>query len=88
MINNNAEMISLYHQATNNYEKLHIYRIIKGRNNDNKIIKKFVDETFHVQNDSLFRLDPQRFEIVPKYIIKICNQDIQALEQELTKVSS
>lgn len=88
MINNNAEMISLYHQATNNYEKLHIYRIIKGRNNDNKIIKKFVDETFHVQNDSLFRLDPQRFEIVPKYIIKICDQNIQALEQELTKVSS
>ncbi len=89
MINDNAKMISLYHQATNNYEKLHIYRIIKGKNNnDNKIIKKFVDETFHVQNDSLFRLDPQKFEIVPEYIIKICDQDIRALEQEVTKASA
>lgn len=46
MINDNAKMISLYQQATNNYEKLHIHRIIKGKNNNNKIIKKFLMKHF------------------------------------------
>lgn len=74
------KMIELYLSTTNNYEKLQIYRIINNKNHENKIIKKFVNETFHGQNENLFQLNPLKFDMIPQYIIDICNQDIDKLK--------
>lgn len=73
---NTKKMIHLYEKAENNYEKLQIYRIINNNNNENDVIKKFVNEVFHIENDYLFQLNPCKYEIVPQYIIEECNKDI------------
>ncbi len=87
-VSDNSYMKIVYYSCNNNYEKLQIYRIIatepddgilkeQGKNElmaeENKIIKKFVDEIFHVENDYLFQLNPCEYEIVPQYIIKYCD---------------
>jgi len=80
---NNKLMIKLFNESKNNYEKLQIYRIIKNDNNENDIIKKFVNETFHIENDYLFQLNPCEYELVPQYIIEECKKDILEIEASL-----
>lgn len=78
VITDNAQMKEIYRNAESNYEKLQIYRIIKGENahyQDN-VVRKFVNETFHVDNDYIYQLNPREFETVPQYIIEICDREI------------
>ena len=72
------KMIEIFNNSNNNYEKLQIYRIIKqDEKNEDSIIKKFVNETFHIENDYLFQINPCKYEIIPQYIINRCTEDIQ-----------
>ncbi|WP_100065789.1 S24 family peptidase [Miniphocaeibacter massiliensis] len=70
-------LLERYQTSNSNYEKLHIYRILRNKNSDNKVIKKFVNETFHIENDYLFQLNPLEFEVIPDYVIKSCDKDIE-----------
>ena len=72
-------MIGLYDGSCSNYEKLQIYRIIIDDNNANKVIRKYVNETFHIENDYLFQLNPMEYNTIAPYIIDECNKDIDAL---------
>ena len=80
-------MIRLYENAKNNYEKQQLYRIIMTSNNskgeikNNEIIEKFVDETYHIENDYLFQLNPQEFDMIPDYIVNMCNETIEKLKK-------
>ena len=75
-IHDGSEMAQLYWETTSSYEKLQLYRIINNSNNNNSVIKKFVNETFHVENDYLFHLNPKDFETVPYYVVAACDEDI------------
>jgi hypothetical protein len=44
------------------------------------MLKKYVDETFHVQNDYLYQLNPRDYQIVPQYILDFCNKEIDELK--------
>lgn len=80
------QLIHIYHQTNSNYEKLQIYRIFHdGERYDNLVVKKFVNEVFHVENDYLFQLNPKRYDTVPQYIIDECDKDINITENELQK---
>ena len=59
-----------------NYEKLQIYRIMFNDNSSNNVIRKFVNETFHIENDYLFQLNPCEFDTVPQYIIDECDKEV------------
>lgn len=72
-------MKELYHNSASNYEKLQIYRIMFNDNNSNSVIRKFVNETFHIENDYLFQLNPCEYDTVPQYIIDECNKEILEL---------
>ena len=78
---NTQTLIDAYHDSRSNYEKLQIYRILYNENHENAVVKKFINETFHVENDFLFQLNPSDYEIIPQYIIEECNTDIQSLHQ-------
>lgn len=92
LVKNTSKMIELYNQATNNYEKLQIYRIIVAKcasdkdisngNSDNSIFKKYVNETFHIENDSLFQVNPMKYEVVPHFVIALCDVNIKKLQEE------
>ncbi len=72
----------LYSKSSNNYEKLQIYRIIFNDNNDNRVIREFINETFHIENDYIYQLNPCKYQTIPNYIIKECNKDIEESQND------
>ncbi len=66
----------IYSKSKSNYEKLQIYRILCNENSSNKVIRKFVNEAFHPENDYLFQLNPCEYDTVPQYIIDECDRDL------------
>lgn len=75
--NNDELMYDKYKQSRSNYEKLQIYRIIKQENSSNSVIKKFINETFHVDNDFIYQLNPLEYELIPDFVIDICNDELK-----------
>ncbi len=80
-MSNNNELIRLYEKSTNNYEKLQIYRVLNNDNHDNRTIRKFINETFLIENDYIYQLNPCKYQTIPYYIIRECNKDIEQLKQ-------
>lgn len=81
-INNDSELIRLYYAADNNYEKLHLYRMIfddKDQNVDSDIIAKFINQAFHMENDFIYQLDPRKYQMVPQYVISECNRLVESI---------
>lgn len=74
-------LIEIYQSNTCNYEKLQIYRILYNENHEDPVVKKFVNESFHVENDFLFQLNPHEYDTVPQYIIDACDSDIANIYQ-------
>lgn len=73
-------MIDLYHHATSNYEKLQVYRILFDPTDEDHVMRKFLNETYHSENDYLFQLNPLRYNTIPTYIISECDNSIAELE--------
>ena len=72
-------LISLYNNSSSNYEKLQLYRILHNENHSNPVIKKFINETYHVENDYLFQFNPREYDTVPQYIINECDRFIASV---------
>lgn len=66
----------LFTDSSNNYEKLQLYRLITIGNSENKIIMKFVNEIFHIENDYMYQLNPYKYQIIPHYIIEECANNL------------
>ena len=62
----------LYKASTNGYEKLQIFRLLKLEVN-NSVIQKFVNETYHIENEFINQLDPAAFDTIPEYVITECD---------------
>jgi len=78
----NAEMKKLYQGTSSNYEKLHIYRMIfdeKAAANSN-VITKFINQSFHIENDYIYQLNPRAYQMVPQYVIDECDKAINDLQ--------
>lgn len=82
----NNFVIEQYHKATSNYEKLQLYRIINPKTDDN-VLRKFVNETYHLENDYLYQLNPKNYSTIPQYIVNICDEDIQQREIALDETA-
>ncbi|WP_245792846.1 AAA family ATPase [Boudabousia marimammalium] len=76
-------LIDLYRKSSSNYEKMQLFRIIFNENHSNDVIRKFINESFHVENDYLFQLDPRDYDTIPQYVIAQCNQEIRRVEDEM-----
>nr|WP_034341200.1 AAA family ATPase [Herbaspirillum sp. B39] len=79
-----GEMKKLYQGSNSNYEKLHIYRMIfdgKDAANSN-VIRKFINQSFHIENDYIYQLNPRTYQMVPQYVIDECDQAINAIQDD------
>ena len=58
--------------CTSSFEKLQLFRLLYENNEAqlNDIVRKFVNEAYHVENEYLFGLDPSQFDIVPAFVIE------------------
>ena len=80
VINDEVGMCGIYNAVNNRYEKLQLFRIIKTDENDqnsvhdNKVITKFINETFHIENEFMIQLNPKKYDSIPEYIIKECDE--------------
>ena len=72
-------LIDLYNSTESNYEKLQIFRLIKESNSENPIIKKFVNESYHVGNDYIWQLNPRDFDTIPQFVIDECDKELAAI---------
>lgn len=76
-------LIDAYNNATCSYLKLQLFRVfleLYGRRtglNDN-VLLKYIDETYHIENDFLYALDYRKFDIVPDFIMKKCDEYVKA----------
>jgi ABC-type Mn2+/Zn2+ transport system ATPase subunit len=68
-----ALMKAAYESASNGYERLQLYRVINNDNHDNDVVRKYINEAFHVENEQIMQLNPHVFDMVPDYIIAECN---------------
>ena len=79
LIRDNTAMIELYQSCENNYEKLHIYRIISEGADHADVILKFINQAFHIENDYIYQLNPAKYQTVPQYVIDECDQYVATL---------
>ena len=49
---------------------------MEGVNEDDDVQKKFINETYHIENDYIMQLNPCKYDFVPQYIIDICDQSL------------
>lgn len=92
LIRNQDKLLEAYNNSSVGYEKLQYYRLLNLKNPDknefgdtynieaDSIFKKYVNETFHIENDYLFQINPIKYEIVPDYILDECDKYISELK--------
>lgn len=73
LLNSHEHILALYHRCVNGYEKLQVFRLLEPEA-DNRVIRKFVNETYHIENEFICQLDPTRFDLIPEYVIAECDR--------------
>ncbi len=79
IINDKSEMKRRFQSSTIGYDKLQLFRIYKqvhdsqGGGDDN-ILQKFVNESFHIENEYVMQLNPHKFDNVPEYVVQECDR--------------
>ncbi|MCB2216941.1 MAG: AAA family ATPase [Desulfobulbaceae bacterium] len=67
---------SLYSASANGYEKLKIFRLL-DLDVESSVIKKFINETYHIENEFICQLDPAKFDTIPEYVVFECDLILQ-----------
>lgn len=68
-----VEMKNLYLTCTNGYEKLQVCRLIEHEEKD-AVFEKFIKQTYHIENEFICQLDPAKFDMIPEYIVTVCDR--------------
>lgn len=71
--------------ATNvGYEKVQLFRIMLALNPESlrgdDVFTKFVNETYHIENEYVMQLNPREFDAVPEFVVDACSELIISLE--------
>lgn len=75
MFYDDGRIRALYEQSTNGYEKLQLTRILLDIEAiENSVIRKFINETYHIENEFIFQLDPTQFDLIPEYVVVECDK--------------
>lgn len=85
-IHNKASLIDQYKSADSNYEKLQLFRLLIDKDIETgiekkteEVVMKFINETYHLENDYLYQLNPRKYSTIPQYIIDICDSIIEKM---------
>jgi wobble nucleotide-excising tRNase len=70
-------MKALYAICSNGYEKLQIFRLL-GLEAGNSVIQKFINETYHIENEFICQLNPAKFDTIPEYVVMECDKILKA----------
>lgn len=73
----NTKLLEQYLSEPNSYYKLQIFRVLLTVLNlkakvKNDPLMKYIDEQFHVENDNIYYLNHNKYNLVPDFIIPAC----------------
>jgi ABC-type Mn2+/Zn2+ transport system ATPase subunit len=82
-IKDKAGMKRRFTEATVGYDKIQLFRIFKELHGSaaaepDSILQKFVNESFHIENEYVMQLNPHKFDNVPEYVVLECDRIILA----------
>ena len=71
------ELLKSKFEDTNvGYEKVQIFRIASALDPDapggDAAFKKFVNESYHIENEYVMQLNPREFDAVPEHVVQMC----------------
>ncbi|MCI5160832.1 MAG: AAA family ATPase [Candidatus Electrothrix sp. AX5] len=71
---------SLYNNdCQNGYEKLQLFRfLLPAEEVKSSVIRKFINETYHIENEFICQLNPNKFDTIPEYVIEECNKELES----------
>ncbi|CAJ8419523.1 hemin importer ATP-binding subunit [Burkholderia pseudomallei] len=82
IINDKSEMKRRFQEANIGYDKLQLFRIYKEvhqpADDGDDILQKFVNESFHIENEYVMQLNPHKFDNIPEYVVQECDRVISA----------
>jgi ABC-type Mn2+/Zn2+ transport system ATPase subunit len=69
---------TLYSEVENSYAKLNIFRLIYDEKLTEipSVLRKFINETFHIENELICQLDPNEYDLIPDFILEECDKFI------------
>lgn len=75
IIQDDKQLKDIY-KSSNDYEKIHIFCIYMRKHPEevHDVLQKYTNEFFHIENDSIYQLDPTKFSLIPQYIIEACDK--------------
>ena len=78
-IKDRSKMKDSFQAASVGYDKLQIFRIFKEihgapSQDQSSVFHKFVNESFHIENEYVMQLNPHKFDSIPEYITNECER--------------
>ncbi|MET0759998.1 MAG: hypothetical protein ABWZ56_06230 [Flavobacterium sp.] len=67
---------TLYIEVQNSYAKLNIFRLIYDESIEQipSVLRKFINETFHIENELICQLNPNEYDLIPDFILQECGK--------------
>lgn len=78
-LKSSSNLIKWYKSATSSIDKLQImraYLYLNPLKAEDQVFMSFITESYHYENNEMISLDEKRYNIIPNYIIKICDSII------------
>jgi energy-coupling factor transporter ATP-binding protein EcfA2 len=69
---------NIFENAVNNYIKLNIFRLLYDDQLQelSSVLRKFINESYHIENELICQLDPNEYELIPDFIVDECKKYI------------
>ncbi|MES2826758.1 MAG: AAA family ATPase [Bacteroidota bacterium] len=76
---NPNQLYQIYHSAENNYVRLNVFRLIYEDHLEElpNVLRKFINESYHIENELICQLDPNDYDLVPSFIIDECTKYVE-----------
>ncbi|WP_069660251.1 AAA family ATPase [Arcticibacter eurypsychrophilus] len=78
-IDNPNHLYQIYDLAENNYVRINIFRLIYEDQLEEipNVLRKFINESYHIENELICQLNPNDYDLVPSFIIDECTKYIE-----------
>jgi ABC-type multidrug transport system ATPase subunit len=57
-------------RSPHSYEKLQLFRLLQDKVAPNDVVQKFINETYHIENEYVMQINPCTYDIVPEFILE------------------
>ncbi|HFZ5152425.1 TPA: hypothetical protein ACIK0Z_001117, partial [Campylobacter jejuni] len=80
-------LVKLYNEEENSYFKVALFRILHEHHNSlfnsrNEVFIKFINEVYHLENETLYQLSHCNYELIPSYIVNECDLFVEELQEK------